>query len=393
MIGGVAALARAVEAAAAHVFFDVSPLLERQWTGIPVVAAGLAGALMRHLPERTRFFLGTDLLETGAVTDALARNSGLYLKRACDAGRVATSRLPLGGRDGPAIGIFPSVKAVRRLFDIEVGVVHDLSTLVLPQFHIPGNVDHHMDSMREDLASNDLTLCVSRATRDDLVAYLGIAEDRLVVAHNGVEVPPGFAVDAANALAAGIEPYLLVLGTREPRKNVMLVFDMLARAPALLDRTRFVFAGKMGWLEEQHLLPAALEPAVAAGRIRFTGFLGDRAKFLALAGAQATLYPSVFEGFGLPVLESLAAGTPCVASWSSAIPEVGGDVCEYFDPLSAAGLERAIAAMAVRRAREGSTLSDACRAHAARFTWDAALAAVAGPLHKLLLARGGAGPT
>jgi glycosyltransferase involved in cell wall biosynthesis len=143
----------------------------------------------------------------------------------------------------------------------------------------------------------------------------------------------------------------------------------------------------MGWLEEQHMLPPSLEQAVAAGRILFTGFLDDRAKFLAIAGAQATIYPSIFEGFGLPVLESLAAGTPCVASWSSAIPEAGGDCCAYFDPLSAADLERALRAMLERRAREGAALSQACRAHAARFTWDAALAAIAGPLRKLLLAR------
>ena len=391
-VSGSGAFAEVMEAAGATIHVDVSPLLEHQWTGIPVVAAGLAGALLRQVPGRTRFFLGTDLLDSAAVADALTRNSGLYLARAVEAGRITAGRLELAGRR-PAIGLFPSVKGVRRLFDLEIGLMHDLSTLVLPQFHIPGNVDHHMDSMREDLASNDLTVCVSQATRDDLIAYLGLAADRLVVAHNGVNLPAGFAVDAANALAAGVEPYLLVLGTREPRKNVMLVFDMLARSPGLLDRTRFVFAGKMGWLEEQHLLPASLETAVARGRIRFTGFLDDRAKFLALAGAQATLYPSVFEGFGLPVLESLAAGTPCVASWSSAIPEAGGEVCEYFDPLSAAGLEQAIEAMAARRAREGAALSDACRAHAARFSWEATLAAIAGPLQKKLLARGAAGPT
>ncbi len=385
--------AATLEAADANIHVDVSPLLEHQWTGIPVVAAGVAGALLRQIPERTRFFLGTDLLNTAVVADAIARNSGLYLERALAAGRITEGRLPLARRKGPAIGLFPSVKTVRRLFDVEIGVVHDLSTLVLPQFHIPGNVDHHMDSMREDLASNDITVCVSAATRDDLIAYLGTPADELVVAHNGVTVQQGLATDAANALAAGVEPYLLVLGTREPRKNVMLVFDMLARSPALLEQTRVVFAGKMGWLEEQHLLPAALEPAVSAGRILFTGFLDDRAKFLAIAGAQATLYPSVFEGFGLPVLESLAAGTPCIASWSSAIPEVGGDVCEYFDPLSAAGLERAIGAMAARRAREGGRLSDACRAQAARFGWNATLAQIAAPLRKMLLARDAAGPT
>jgi glycosyltransferase involved in cell wall biosynthesis len=393
MTDALAALNGALDSAGACLFFDVSPLVELQWTGIPVVAAGLAGALLTHAPAHTRFFLGADLLRTPAVEDALARGSGLALARDIIAGRVQDGRLPLPRKPGPSIGLFPSVKPVRRAFTIEIGLFHDLSTLVLPQFHDPLNVDHHMDALRDDLASNDFTVCVSQATADDLRAYLGVPEERLIVAHNGTHVPPGFALDAANALAGGIEPYILILGTREPRKNVMLVFDMLARSPALLARHRFVFAGRMGWLEEQHALPPSLEGAVAEGRILFTGFLDDRAKFLAIAGAQATLYPSIFEGFGLPVLESLAAGTPCVASWSSAIPEAGGDVCEYFDPLSAAGLERALAAMLARRQAAGPKLADACRAHAARFTWDATLAAIASPLRTLLLARRDASPT
>jgi glycosyltransferase involved in cell wall biosynthesis len=393
MSGALAELAGALDAAHATIFFDVSPLVETQWTGIPVVAAGLAGALLTHAAGRTRFFLGTDMLDTGVVADALARGSGLTLARALATGRGFDGRLTLGGGRGMSIGLFPSVKQVRRVFDIEISVFHDLSTLVLPQFHIPGNVDHHMDALAEDLASNDVTVCVSQATHDDLRAYLGVPEGKLIVARNGTRIPPGFAVDAANALARGVEPYVLILGTREPRKNVMLVFDMLARSPALLERHRFVFVGKMGWLEEQHMLPPSLERAVAQGRILFTGFLDERAKFIAIAGAQVTLYPSIFEGFGLPVLESLAAGTPCVASWSSAIPEAGGDVCEYFDPLSAADLARALGSMLARRAADGEALAQACRAHAARFTWDAMLADIAAPLLTLLLARGGASPT
>jgi glycosyltransferase involved in cell wall biosynthesis len=156
----------------------------------------------------------------------------------------------------------------------------------------------------------------------------------------------------------------------------MLVFDMLARHPALLDSHRFVFAGKMGWLEEQHALPPVLGPARAAGRILFPGFVTEREKYLLLAGAEATLYPSLFEGFGLPVLESLSAGTPCVASWSSSIPEVGGDLCAYFDPLSAEDLHAALIRMLARRAAEGEALRAACRAHAARFTWENAAAAI-----------------
>ena len=391
-----ARIAATLQARDATLYYDISPLVERQWTGIPVVAAGLAGALLARLPDRLRFFLGLSLINRGIVSDALRRNSGLYLKREIASGRARAGLLPmLGGAQsqapaGPSIGLFPSVKPIRRAFDLECSVFHDLSTLVLPYFHIKGNVDHHMEAMMADIASDDLVVAVSAASRDDLSAYLGVDAGRMVVAHNGVAWPDGFAVQAANALApAGAEPYLLILGTREPRKNVSLVFDMLEQAPELLDSHRFVFAGKMGWLEEQHTLPRGLEPARASGRILFTGFVGDYTKYLLLAGAEATLYPSVFEGFGLPVLESLSAGTPCVASWSSSIPEVGGPshgraVCSYFDPLSATDMHRALLEMLARRRAQGPKLQAACRAHAARFSWDAALLAILDRLEPLL---------
>jgi glycosyltransferase involved in cell wall biosynthesis len=153
------------------------------------------------------------------------------------------------------------------------------------------------------------------------------------------------------------------------------VFDLLEQDPALLDAHRVVFAGKMGWLEEQHALPRSLEPFVANGRILFTGFVTEPQKYALLRHAQATLYPSLFEGFGLPVLESLSVGTPCVASWSSSIPEVGGDCCSYFDPFSAEDFDRALRALLARR---GPKLDAECRAHAASFTWRAALARILG---------------
>ena len=363
-----AATAARLQAAGAQVYFDVSPLLEEQWTGIPIVAAGLAAAMLAALPSRLHFFLGDAVVSQALIADALRRRSGLFLLREQASGLARTETLPILAAAGPTLGVFPSVKPIRHAFTVECSVFHDLSTLVLPYFHIKGNVDHHIQAMLADIASDDVVAAVSQATADDLTAYLGVDPARLLVAPNGVSWPAWFATQAANTRGPiGAEPYILILGTREPRKNVMLVFDMLAADPGLLDHTRFVFAGKMGWLEEQHALPAILEPARDAGRILFTGFVDDFTKYRLLAGAQATLYPSLFEGFGLPVLESLSAGTPCIASWSSSIPEVGGTVCTYFDPLSARDMRRALLEM---RSRRSESLRRACLAQAALFSWE-----------------------
>jgi glycosyltransferase involved in cell wall biosynthesis len=366
--------AAAFKARGATLYFDLSPLREAHWTGIPVVAAGFARALLDTLPRQTRFFSGYDVIAPAAVEDALRRNTGLYLDRAIDKGYAHAGKLPVFAGGGMGVGFFPSVKPLRGAFDVEVSVFHDLSTLTMPLMHVRGNVVHHMEAIMADLASDDLVVTVSEASRADLAAYLGVDPARMVAAPNGVSWPDGFDAAAANAAGAGpVEPYLLVLGTREPRKNIMKVFDLLEQDPALLKAHRVVFAGKMGWLEEQHALPRSLEPFVDSGRILFTGYVTEPQKYALLRHAQATLYPSLFEGFGLPVLESLSVGTPCVASWSSSIPEVGGDLCAYFDPLSAEDFGRAIRALLARR---GPALEAACRDHAARYTWRSALARV-----------------
>jgi glycosyltransferase involved in cell wall biosynthesis len=377
-----------LDVADGHVYFDVSPLIEQQWTGIPVAAAGLAAALSERLPARTRFFLDLQTVHEAAVRDALQRNTGVFLQRDIATGTAISGKLTALGAGGPTIGIFPSVKRIRRAFDVECSVFHDLSTLVMPQFHTRATVEHHMAAMVADIESNDLIVAVSSASGADLAAYFGVPEERIAIAPNGVSWPDWYKIAAENSFdPTAIEPYFLILGTREPRKNVLLVFELLERAPQLMATHRFVFAGRMGWLEEQHALPPSLEPAVKSGKIMFTGFVSDFQKYKLLAGAEATLYPSLFEGFGLPVLESLSAGTPCVASFSSSIPEVGGDLCCYFDPLSAEDFFRAIRDMKSKRATEGAALRAACRARAARFTWNAALTQIFLRLERVMGAR------
>jgi glycosyltransferase involved in cell wall biosynthesis len=365
---------RAAKTFSAHnatVYFDLSALREATWTGIPVVAAGLAGALLELLPNHVRFFAGYDIVAAETVADAVRRNGGLFLERAIQDGHALVDKLPVSGEAGLTIGFFPSVKPLRGAFDIELSVFHDLSTLVMPLMHIRGNVVHHMEAVMADLASDDLVVTVSEASRSDLIAYLGVDPGDVLAVPNGVVWPDWYEAAAVNAAGpGGVEAYLLILGTREPRKNIMQVFDMLEQVPELLERHRFVFAGKMGWLEEQHVLPRSLEPFVESGRILFPGFVSELEKYTLLRHAQATLYPSLFEGFGLPVLESMSVGTPCVVSWSSSIPEVGGDLCAYFDPLSATDFARAIGEV---QALRGPELEAACRAQAARFTWRAAL--------------------
>jgi glycosyltransferase involved in cell wall biosynthesis len=349
----------------ASFFLDATPLLDESWTGIPVVCANMARQLL-DMGCHMHFCLGERLIPVEAVMEALERNTGLLLKHELDCG--VTPTMPLSLPHGRvSVGLSASVKRVRRVFDVECSVVHDMSTILQPQYHTPENVAWHAQHLMEDIASNDVTLCISQATKDDLVAYFGADPARLLLSHNGVGWPWYYPIRAAADMAQGVEPYVLVLGTREPRKNLRLVLDMLAGWPALLRRYRFVFAGKVGWLTEQEVMPPSLAGALKKGRVMQVGFVSDFEKYKLLRGAALTIFPSLFEGFGLPILESLSVGTPCVAAFSSSMPEVGGAFCQYFDPCSAEDLRRVVEGMLTKAGPR--PLAAGCEAWVQRFTW------------------------
>jgi glycosyltransferase involved in cell wall biosynthesis len=350
-------------------FLDIRPLLDEHWTGIPVVAASLARALIPIFGKDLRFFTTQDEVQPSAVHEALERSTGFFLEYEYHHGnaRLGPIRRAPGKR---SIGLYPSAKSSRRVFDYECSIIHDVSTLITPQFHMPENISHHMDFLVDDLASNALTACTSHATARDLMDYLGVPPDRLVVAYNGVSWRPhDVQIARAEIDPDSMEPFFLILGTREPRKNIALVIELLVMFPDLLASHRFVFTGKIGWLQEQFTMPPGLLDAVKSGRILFTGFLPDAEKCKLIMAAEATIFPSLFEGFGLPIIESLSVGTPCIASCSSSIPEVGGEFCTYFDPYAVLDLHRAIMAFKRERPSRDQAFRDACVASVARFTW------------------------
>lgn len=359
----------------AELYFDISPMFDSHWTGIPVVAGALAQQVLERFPERVFFFYEDNLVSRRAVEDALRRLSGTFLLRDYERGLANDGRLPLlGAAPRPRVGLFPSVKPRRGLFDIECSVAHDFSTLVMPLFHVKSNIDHHMQRMLIDLESDDITACVSEATLTDLAAYFGPRPEQLIVAFNGCSWPDWFPIQAENEVRVeNTEPFFLILGTREPRKNINKVLELLTLFPDVMQSHRFVIAGRMGWLAEQQAIPEALRRAIDSGRIVFPGFVTEYTKYKLLMGAEATIYPSIFEGFGLPVLESLSVGTPCITSYSSSLVEVGGDLCWYHDPFSVQDLYRAVREVQAARPRQDAAFRQRCRDRAAQFTWTAML--------------------
>lgn len=325
-------------------YLEVSPLLEPHWTGIPAVTAAIAEQALADPSVDWRFFYCALPIPAAVLRAVLAARHGETL-RSFIAGHV-WSRQDLRYEDGAgAKAVYTSMKTTRSLFGKEAMLVYDLSPLLTPQFHTADNIGHFSNRFRPDVATSDHFFCISRATRDDMVGYFKVRPDQCSIVPMGVSLDLA-AVSLAQDLARdhAIEPYVVVLGTLEPRKNGRMVLRFLARNPGFAARYRVVFVGREGWLDERAQLMDDIEQAgVDPGRVVFTGFVSETEKVALLQNCAFCIYASFFEGYGLPILEAAVLGKLVVCSSSSSMPEVAPDQCFFFDPLSATEFGRAIA--------------------------------------------------
>ena len=245
--------------------------------------------------------------------------------------------------------------------------VHDLAFWRLPESHSAPSLAYYA-GLRRSAHQATRIICVSQATRHDLLEATGVPEDRVRVVPEAPDpryMQPPAAASFRDPVEAG-RPYLLCVGTIEPRKNLPAVFRALARLPRA-ERPELRVVGAPG-LDATAIqaLPARLG---LNGDVRFLGRRPTDELLTLYAGALALVYPSLLEGFGLPVLEAMAAGAPVVASNRSGVPEVAGDAAILVDPEDdnsiAAALERVITSPALR-----DDLRARGRARVARFSWE-----------------------
>jgi glycosyltransferase involved in cell wall biosynthesis len=232
---------------------------------------------------------------------------------------------------------------------VRATVFHDLVPLHHPEWCTPRTVSMHTHKARNAAATCDVVFANSRFTAADLGETLGIEPDRIVHAPPGLAEglgPEGPAADLGG-------PALLGLGTIEPRKNLA----RLVEAWRLLEgELGLVLAGGEGWGDR---------PDLADPRIRRLGYVTDGEIATLYRGAAVLVYPALYEGFGMPVIEAMACGTPVVASADASLDEACGDAAVRVDPLDAEAIAAGVREALARR----DELVPRGLAHAARFSW------------------------
>jgi glycosyltransferase involved in cell wall biosynthesis len=250
--------------------------------------------------------------------------------------------------------------------------IHDLCWLRVPESMRASTRWLDATLMPRAVAQADRVVAVSEATGADLRAVFPAAAERVVVVPAAAEsLPAPGAEDALRAIGIA-SPYLLFVGTREPRKNLARLVRAFAMVCERFPQLQLVIAGGDGWGSQREFDALLATPALAA-RIKTTGRVDDRQLATLYAHALCLAMPSLYEGFGLPLLEAMAQGTPAITSTSSSMPEVGGDAATLVDPTSVDSIAQAIVRM-MEEPGLREALAARARTQAARFSWDRAAA-------------------
>jgi glycosyltransferase involved in cell wall biosynthesis len=252
--------------------------------------------------------------------------------------------------------------------------IHDLTFLTYPDRFKQERRTYLWALTRLSARKASRIMTDSANTRQDVTRLLDVSADKIEVVYPGVD--PAFHPRPAEEIRAfrqskGLpEQFILYVGTLEPRKNV----DTLIRAYALLTERMprvcpLVIAGARGWMVER--IFAEVERAALGDRIRFPGYVEAAELPLWYGAASLFVYPSLYEGFGLPVLEAMACGTPVVVSDVSSLPEVVGDAGVRVDPRSSDQLADSLAEILQSSAKR-EQMAAAGLTRAASFTWERA---------------------
>ncbi|MSR39784.1 MAG: glycosyltransferase family 1 protein [Planctomycetes bacterium] len=273
----------------------------------------------------------------------------------------------------PDIYLSPFHNAPERWFPRLICVFHDVAFRVHPEFSTEANRVYCEQQWERATRYADRILTVSHFSKAEIVQHMGIAADRVDVVHEAADPMfcqvKGARIPDRLKAQIGNRPFVLYVGSIEPRKNLTTLIEAFA---TMHSRTKsnavLAIAGGSGW--KNSAIYAAIEQHGMKDKVHFLGFVTDPELIELYNTCTLFCYPSIYEGFGLPVIEAMSCGAPVITCRVASLPEVGGDAALYIDdPRDTAALSRLLQEVIEDPALQAKLRRDGL-AQAARFHWD-----------------------
>jgi glycosyltransferase involved in cell wall biosynthesis len=312
------------------VFVDAGPFSYSRLTGLSRYAARLTLALASRVP--IRFFVkGEELVVPGGLDWSPDQDLASWSRKVWRSHRTPMGRVPEG-----SIGLYCTLRPIERTFPFEVSVLHDFSPYTVPHTHLESTRRTFGGFFSRALPVSDVAIAVSHSTKADAAWLSPMDPDRVIVAHSGPSLCIGGHRHAGQVRRR--RNVGLVVSTLEPRKNARFLFEWFQGSTALPADAELWWVGPLGWLTSRR----ELRKLQGSGRrIRFLGVVSDSALCKLYRTAGWSIYPSLYEGFGFPVLDALRHGTPVLASGNSSIREFDSPGLHLFDPCDASTVDEA----------------------------------------------------
>jgi glycosyltransferase involved in cell wall biosynthesis len=358
---------------------DASRAARTERTGTEAYSFHLIRAMLEAAPHhRFRLYSDRALPREMAVSNAEPRV--MPFPRLWTHARLALEMLTR-----PPDVLFVPAHVVPLVHPRTVVTVHDLGYLYFPQAH-PRSARLYLDgSTRWSVQVAAHVVADSQATKRDLSRRYGVPLGKITVAYPGCDdslhpVREPFAIESVKRLYGITGDYLLHIGTLQPRKNLVRLIQAFAIFKSQISNLKLVLAGSKGWLYDDIL--AEVEQLGLESHVLFPGRVIEEDKAALISGAAAFVFPSLYEGFGLPVVEAMQCGTPVICSNTSSLPEVAGDAALLIDPLDVDALAEAMARLVVNAALR-QALVERGYIQAQRFSWQACAARVLSALESV----------
>ncbi len=371
------------------IYIDISAAVHSK-AGLGRYSENLAAALLADQPDRYGLFYnqGRDgTFPPGLPPDTLQRHVSYGYKP----WRMAVWLAHLGGvpfnRLVPEAALFHSTEhLLMPLHNVPtVLTVHDLIYELFPAYHKGLNYAYLSRAMPLYCDRATAIIAVSQATKRDLVKLYGVDPAKVTVVYEAAAThfqPPAPArIDAVRKTYDLPERYLIHVGTIEPRKNLMRLLDAFHLLRRKIPTLHLILAGARGWLDDEFFV--RLEADGLQQWVRPLGWVPDEDLPAVIAAADLAVQPSLYEGFGLPILEHMASGQVVAASNTSSHPEVGGEAAAYFDPESVPEMAAVIFRL-LEDKEEYALRRERGLAQAARFSWERAAAETTAVYDRLL---------